>query len=38
MRAGIMETLHGKVSAPSAGEKGHVQVEEPQDKRQGNMA
>lgn len=32
-----METLHGEVSAPNAGERGHVQVE-PQDKTQGNMA
>lgn len=32
-----METLHGKVSAPSAGERGHAQVD-PQDKTQGNMA
>lgn len=30
-----METLHGKASAPSAGEREHVQPE-PQDKTQGN--
>lgn len=30
-----METLHGKASAPSAGEREHVQLE-PQDKTQGN--
>lgn len=36
MRAGITETLYGKVSAPSAGERNHVQLE-PQDKRQGNV-
>lgn len=36
MLAGITETLHGKVSAPSAGERGHEQVE-PQDKTQGNL-
>lgn len=37
MRAGIMGTLHGKGSAPNAGERGHAQVE-PQDKTPGNMA
>lgn len=34
---GIMETLHGKASAPSAGEREHVQPE-PRDKTQGNHA
>lgn len=37
MRAGIMETQFGKGSAPSAGERGHVQVD-PQDKTRGNTA
>lgn len=32
-RAGFMETLYGKVSAPNAGERDHVQLE-PQDKTQ----
>lgn len=32
-----METPYGKVSAPSAGETDHVQLE-PQDKTQGNVA
>lgn len=32
-----METLCGKVSAPNAGERDHVQLE-PQDKTQGNIA
>lgn len=36
-RAGFMETLYGKVSAPNAGERDHVQLE-PQDKTQGNIA
>ena len=32
-----METLYGKVFAPNAGERDHVQLE-PQDKAQGNVA
>lgn len=34
---GIMETLHGKASAPSAGGREHVQLE-PRDKTQGTHA
>lgn len=32
-----METLYGKVSAPNAGERDHIQLE-PQDKTQGTIA